>query len=257
LVADLVESDPPWNIPARSIGGNGKIKHSDFKMAAGEMTKEEFTKFLADNFKLCSKYATKRALCYHWIDHHHLMEILTAGAQAYDKYITMCVWNKGRGGMSSFYRSQHELCLIWRNGSESHLNRVELGKHGRYRTNVWDYPGVGGFGVHAKDLKYHPTVKPYEMIKDLILDCTPRNGLILDNFLGSGTTLISAGRAKRICYGIELDPKFVDTAVRRAQEIFNIDAIHANSGRTYSELLAEKRESNSKQEPKEDQNAKN
>jgi len=239
-LADLIESDPPWNIPARAIGGNGKIKHADFKMAAGEMSESEFTQFLIDNFKLCSKYSTKRALCYHWIDFRHISEIMSAGKQAYDSLINLCVWTKHNAGLGSFYRSQHELCFVFCNGKESHVNNVELGRHGRYRSNVWSYPGVGGFGKNKNDLKYHPTVKNFSMIKDLILDASSRGDLVLDTFLGSGTTLIAAHQAKRICYGIELEPLYIDTAIRRFKELFGIDAIRESDGKTYTELLAEK-----------------
>jgi DNA modification methylase len=129
---------------------------------------------------------------------------------------------------------------VFRNGDESHLNNVELGKHGRYRTNVWNYGAVGGFGKHKGDLKFHSTVKPYEMIADIMLDASPRGGIVLDTFMGSGTSLIAAEKSHRICRGIELDPKYVDTAIRRMQTMFGIKAIHANTGKTYDEMLTEK-----------------
>ena len=167
------------------------------------------------------------------------MHILAAAQKSFASFINLCVWNKGSGALGSLYRSQHELCFIFKNAKESHINNVELGKNGRYRTNVWNYPGVNSFGGHKKDLKMHPTVKPVEMLYDAMLDVTKRGDLILDTFLGSGSTLIAAEKAHRICYGIEFEPLYVDTAIRRFQELFKIDAIRENDGKTYNELLAE------------------
>lgn len=169
-------------------------------------------------------------------------EILAAGTGAFSGLINMCVWCKSSGGMGSLYRSQHELCFIFKNGKEAHVNNVHLGKNGRYRTNVWQYAGVNAFGRHKADIKMHPTVKPVEMLKDAILDVTRRDDVVLDTFLGSGSTLIAAHQAKRVCYGIELDPLYVDTSIRRFLDLFGIDAIHETSGKTYSELLTTKRE---------------
>lgn len=239
-LADIVSQDPPYNLSSKSIGSSGKTKHADFQMAAGEMTPTEFTKFLTDNFALCSKYAKKTALSYQWMDWRHCREILDAGEKSFGALVNLCVWKKPTGGMGKLYRSQHELCFVFSNGDKHYIDNVELGKHGRYRTNCWEYGAVGGFGAHKNDLKLHPTVKPYEMIKDILLDASPRNGIVLDTFMGSGTSLIAAQKAKRVCYGMELEPKYVDTALRRMLDLFGIDAIHAKSGLTYSTLLANK-----------------
>lgn len=239
-LADIISQDPPFNIPAKTIGSSGKTKHNDFQMAAGEMTPAEFTQFLKDNFSLCSKYAKKTALSYQWMDYRHCREMLDAGETSFGRLVNICVWIKPTGGMGKLYRSQHEFCFVFSNGDNHYIDNVELGKHGRYRTNCWHYGSVGGFGVHKSDLVLHPTVKPYEAIKDLLLDASPRNGIVLDSFIGSGTSFVAAEKAKRICYGIELEPKYCDTAIRRMQNLFGIDAIHVDSGRTYSELLAEK-----------------
>ena len=142
--------------------------------------------------------------------------------------------------MGSLYRSKHELVFVFKHGNRSHHNNVELGSHGRYRTNVWDYPGVNSFGGDKDQLKMHPTVKPVEMVKDAILDVSARGEIILDAFLGSGTTLIAAEQCGRICYGIELEPLYVDTTIRRWQEISGQSAIHQATGKTYRELGEEK-----------------
>lgn len=239
-LAELILTDPPFNTSAASIGNSGKYKHQSFAMAAGEMTEAEFTTFLTTVMQNCSKYSTPKALGYYWMDWRHSWEILSAGRTVYPLFVNLCVWSKTSGGMGRLYRSQHELCFIF--GRDKHyLDNVELGKHGRYRTNVWNYAGVNSFGAHKGDQKYHPTVKPLELIVDTILDVTPRGGSVLDAFLGSGTTLLAAEKSKRICFGIEYEPKYVDTAIRRYRELFGVDAVREADGKKYSDLLSEKR----------------
>ncbi len=241
--ADMVLQDPPYNVKISGhVCGAGNVHHKEFAMASGEMSVEEFTQFLRQNFALCAKYSRSGALHYNFMDWRHMGEILAAGTAAIGNMINMCVWCKSSGGMGSLYRSQHELCFIFKNGKESHVNNVKLGQNGRYRTNVWQYAGVNAFGRHKDDIRMHPTVKPVEMLKDAILDVTKRGDVVLDSFLGSGSALIAAHQSKRICYGIEMEPLYVDTAIRRFLEMFKIDAVHASSGKTYSELLAAKRE---------------
>lgn len=239
----MVLQDPPYNVKISGhVCGSGAVHHKEFQMASGEMSKDEFTQFLRKNFELCAKHSRPRALQYNFMDWRHMGEILAAGNDAFSELINMCVWCKSSGGMGSLYRSQHELCFVFKNGKESHVNNVNLGKNGRYRTNVWQYAGVNAFGRHKADIKMHPTVKPVEMLKDAILDVTRRGDIVLDTFLGSGSTLIAAHQSKRVCYGIELEPLYVDTTIRRFLEMFHIDAVHQSTGKTYSELLTEKQE---------------
>ena len=239
-MADMVFTDPPYNVSAHSIGNSGKQKHADFAMAAGEMSNDEFTDFLTSVMERCIEHSSEHALGYYWMDWRHSWEILSAGRTVYPLFVNLCVWSKTSGGMGRLYRSQHELCFIF--GKDKHyLDNVELGKHGRYRTNVWSYAGVNSFGAHKGDQKYHPTVKPVEAIVDAILDVTPRGGSVLDAFLGSGTTLLAAEKSKRICFGIEYEPKYVDTAIRRYRDLFGVDAVRESDGKTYSELLLEMR----------------
>jgi DNA modification methylase len=240
-VADMVLQDPPYNVKISGhVCGAGTVKHKEFAMASGEMKYDEFTEFLRKNFELCAKFSRPGSLHYNFMDWRHIGEITTAGATAFSDLVNMCVWVKSSGGMGSLYRSQHELCFIFKNGAAGHINNVELGKHGRYRTNVWNYAGVNSFGRHKGDIKLHPTVKPVEMLKDAILDVSRRGDIVLDSFLGSGSNVIAAHQAKRVCYGIELEPLYVDTAIRRFKEMFGIDAVHEASGKTYGELLKEK-----------------
>lgn len=238
--ADMILQDPPYNVKIDGhVCGSGTIKHKEFAMASGEMTADEFTQFLMNNFALCKQYSNDGSLHYNFMDWRHVLEITTAGKNIFDKFINMCVWVKTSGGMGSLYRSQHELCFIFQNGKESHNNNVQLGKYGRYRTNVWQYAGVNTFGKHKQDGIMHPTVKPVEMLKDAILDVSKRGDIVLDCFLGSGSTLIACQQSGRICYGIEYEPLYIDTTIRRFQNLFGIDAINLSIDKTYNEILKE------------------
>jgi len=236
--ANMVFTDPPYNVKVDGhVCGLGKVKHKEFAMASGEMSEDEFQTFLASSFSLLKEFSTDGSLNYICMDWRHIKEIINAGTGIYEEFKNLCVWNKDNGGMGSLYRSKHELVFVFKNGTRTHKNNVELGSHGRYRTNVWDYPGVNSFGGDKDKLKFHPTVKPVEMVKDAILDVTNRNQIVLDAFLGSGTTLVAAEKSGRICYGIELEPLYVDTTIRRWQDITGKSAINISSGKSYRELL--------------------
>ena len=241
--ADMVFTDPPYNVKINGhVFGAGNVQHKEFKFASGEMTVEEFTQFLKMSFELLCMFSKDGSLHYICMDWRHIKEIMMA-AEVYDQFKNLCVWRKDNAGMGSFYRSQHELIFMFKHGKEPHINNVELGIHGRYRTNVWNYAGVNTPSVeNAEKRAMHPTVKPVELIKDAILDASNRGGVVLDTFLGSGSTLIAAEKAGRICYGVELEPKYVDTAIRRYESLGEkYIAIHAASGKTYQELLSAKR----------------
>lgn len=241
--ADMVFTDPPYNVKINGhVCGAGNVQHKEFKFASGEMTVEEFTRFLKTSFELLCAFSKDGSLHYICMDWRHIKEIMTA-AEVYDQFKNLCVWRKDNAGMGSFYRSQHELIFMFKHGKEPHINNVELGIHGRYRTNVWNYAGVNTPSAeNAEKRAMHPTVKPVELIKDAILDASNRGGVVLDTFLGSGSTLIAAEKAGRICYGVELEPKYVDTAIRRYESLGEkYIAIHAASGKTYQELLSAKR----------------
>lgn len=173
------------------------------------------------------------------MDWRHIEEICCAGHQ-YDELKNLCVWNKTNAGMGSLYRSKHELVFVFKHGTASHTNNAELGSHGRYRTNVWDYAGVNTF-QNTKLLKLHPTVKPVELIRDAVLDASNRRESVLDPFLGSGSTLIACEKAKRICYGIELEALYIDTTILRWQELTGEYAVRAD-GKTYNELSVQTKE---------------
>lgn len=241
--ADMVFTDPPYNVKINGhVCGAGNVQHQEFKFASGEMSSEEFTQFLQTAFERlceCSKDGSLHYICMDW---RHIKEIIVA-AGVYEQFKNLCVWRKDNAGMGSFYRSQHELIFMFKHGKEPHINNVELGVHGRYRTNVWCYPSVNTPSEeNAEKRAMHPTVKPVEMIKDAILDASNRGGIILDTFLGSGSTLIAAEKSGRICYGAELEPRYIDTAIRRYESLGKgHSAIHLSTGKTYQELLLEKK----------------
>ncbi|MDA0782485.1 MAG: site-specific DNA-methyltransferase [Proteobacteria bacterium] len=225
--ADMVFTDPPYNVPIDGhVCGNGKIKHAEFAMASGEMTDAEFYSFLEDFCDKASSFSRDGSLHYICMDWRHIDVLIRAGKEFYADLKNICVWNKDNGGMGSLYRSKHELVAVFKHGKKPHINNIELGKHGRYRTNVWDYKGVNSFGRNQSDLKLHPTVKPVTMIADAIKDCTKRGHIVLDPFAGSGSTLIAAEKTGRIARCIELDPKYCDVIVRRWQKLTGEEALN-------------------------------
>jgi DNA modification methylase len=232
--------DPPYNVAIEgNVSGLGAIRHPNFAMACGEMSVAQFTTFLTQIFSLVARYSVDGALHFVCMDWRHLSEVLTAGAQAYSELKNLCVWVKNHTGMGAFYRSRHELILVYKHGRASHRNNILLGKFGRDRTNVWTYPGPRTPSEEGNLLALHPTVKPVQLVADAILDCTARGEIVLDAFLGSGTTLMAAQRVGRRCYGIELDELYVDTIIRRWQAFTGDDARHASSGRSFKEIEAE------------------
>jgi hypothetical protein len=242
--AQLVFIDPPYNVPIDGhVCGLGSIRHAEFAMGSGEMSEAEFTRFLQTVFGHLIGHSAGGSIHFVCMDWRHVYELLTAARGLYAEQKNLCIWNKDNGGMGSLYRSKHELVFVFKAGSGPHINNVDLGKHGRYRTNVWDYAGVNSLKAgRLEELSLHPTVKPVALVADAILDCSNRGGLVLDCFLGSGTTLIAAEKTGRRAAGMELDPVYVDTALRRWQEFTGQEPVHAESGRTFTAEAAARRE---------------
>jgi ParB-like chromosome segregation protein Spo0J len=240
--AQLVFVDPPYNVAIDGhVSGLGRVKHAEFAMASGEMSEAEFTAFLETTLGHHAASSADGAIHFVCMDWRHLRELLAAGQLVYSELKNVCVWVKTNAGMGSLYRSQHELVCAFKVGSEQHVNNVELGRFGRTRTNVWRYAGVNSFGAGRDEaLAMHPTVKPVRMVADAILDCSRRGAAVLDGFAGSGTTLLAAERTSRIGYGLEIDPRYVDVAIRRLAEHAGLEAVHTESGRTFTELAAER-----------------
>jgi DNA modification methylase len=242
--ATAVLTDPPYNVPVRGhVISNTESDHREFVMASGEMSPSQFQNFLNGSLLHATAHLCSGAILYVFMDWRHSLEIQTAGTSADLDLKNICVWVKSNGGMGSFYRSQHEFIFVFKHGKASHRNNIELGRHGRCRTNVWEYPGCNSFERQSAEgnlLDLHPTVKPVRLLADAMLDCTSRNDIVLDNFLGSGSTLLAAERVGRKLYGIELDPLYVDVAIRRWQRATGGQAIHAITGRCFDEIAATK-----------------
>jgi DNA modification methylase len=238
--ATAVVTDPPYNVPVNGhVGGKGEIHHREFAMASGEMTSGQFIDFLLAFMRNCISYSVDGSLHYIFMDWRHAQELLRAAGGLYTELKNIAVWIKSNGGMGSFYRSRHELAFIYKSGEAAHRNNVQLGRFGRNRTNVWEYAGANGFGGRKTEeghlLGMHPTVKPVQMLADILLDCTSRGDVVLDPFLGSGSTLIAAERVGRKLRAIEIDPHYVDLAVRRWQRHTGDQAVNADTGRPFDD----------------------
>jgi DNA modification methylase len=244
--ANVVFADPPYNVRISGhASGKGKISHREFVMASGEMTEQEFRQFLTKALGRVAASSRIPSVVYVCIDWRHMGELLAAGCAAHLDLLNVCVWTKDNAGMGSLYRSQHEMVFVFRNGKASHRNNIQLGRFGRSRSNVWNYPGANTFARNSSEgnlLALHPTVKPVALVADAIMDCSSRGERVLDPFLGSGTTVIAAERTGRICHGMELDPIYVDTSVRRWQEFTGKTAVHSENGKSFAEMEEESNE---------------
>jgi DNA modification methylase len=242
--AQAIFTDPPYNVPISGhVSGLGANRHREFAMASGEMSPGEFTKFLTTSFTLLVRNSIPGALHFVAMDWRHIGEIVAATQDIYTLQ-NICVWVKNNAGMGSLYRSQHEFIFVFKAGRGSHRNNVQLGRYGRSRTNIWSYPGANTFGPASEEgplSPHHPTVKPIRLVADAILDCTARGDVVLDSFLGSGTTVIAAERTGRRCYGIEIDPLYVDFIVRRWQSYSGETARHARTRAPFVSGLGEGR----------------
>ena len=235
--------DPPYNVPIDGhVSGLGKVRHREFAMGVGEMSSPAFTEFLARELSLTAKYSLDGAIVFSCIDWRHLQEMIAAGQAAHLELKNVIVWAKDNGGMGAFYRSAHEFVFAFKRGTAKHVNNFGLGGGGRYRTNVWSYPGANTFrrGRDA-DLALHPTVKPIALVADAIMDVSHRGDIVLDPFGGSGTTLLAAERTGRLARLIELDPLYVDVIVRRWLALGGRQAILASTGQAFAEVEAARR----------------
>lgn len=234
-IADLVFTDPPYNVPIDGhVSGLGSIQHREFAMGAGEMSSAAFTAFLRETLGAMAGVSRDGAIAFVCMDWRHMGELLAAGEQVFSELKNLCIWNKTNGGMGTFYRSKHELVFVFKVGTAPHVNSFGLGEDGRYRTNVWDYPGISSLGSgRGEMLAMHPTVKPTALVADAIRDCSKRGGIVLDGFGGSGTTLIAAETCGRSARLIEFDPLYCDTIVRRFEKLTGKAAKLAQDGATF------------------------
>jgi DNA modification methylase len=240
--AHAVFADPPFNVPIDGhVSGKGKVRHREFARGSGELSREQFIRFLTSSCALLAKFSENGAIHFVCMDWRHADELLAAGREVYSELKNLAVWVKSSAGMGSLYRSQHELVFVFKAGAGRHTNNIELGRHGRNRTNVWHYDGASTQARKGNNLlQLHPTAKPVQLVMDALLDCSNRGEIVLDSFLGSGTTLLAAERTGRICRGIELDPLYVDTAIRRWQNLTGRDAVRLADGKVFRDIEAEK-----------------
>lgn len=246
-VADIVFTDPPYNVPIdRNVCGLGKVRHREFAFASGEMNTAQFTDFLAASLTRMIAHVRSGAILYVCMDWRHLRELSEAGDVCGLELKNLVVWNKTNGGMGTFYRSKHELIFVFKYGDAPHVNSFGLGDTRRYRTNVWDYPGISSIsGSRGDDLAMHPTVKPVALVSDALKDCSRRNDIVLDTFGGSGTTLIAAQQTGRKARLIEVDPLYCDTILRRYRAVTGLEPVLAETGQGFDAIADERGEAGS------------
>ena len=239
-VAAMILTDAPYNVRVNGhVSGGGQ--HAEFAMASGEMTEAEFIVFNATYLRSMVAHLKDGGIAMAFMDHHHLFELMTAARQTGLKHLNLCVWSKTNGGMGSLYRSQHELVLVLKHGSAPHTNAVELGRHGRYRTNVWSCAGANAFGAtRDTDLADHPTVKPVALLAEAIRDVTRHGEIVIDAFSGSGSTILACERSRRTGYAVEIEPKYIDVAIRRWEKMTGRKAVLETTGQTFDEIAEER-----------------
>ena len=230
--AKMILSDPPYNDRVSSISGGGKIKHPEFVQASGELSEDQYTRFMTTACRHMRAFSTAGSLHYLFMSWRHLLALLRAGNIVYDELKAVVTWMKPLGGMGSLYRSQTEFVCVFKAGQAAHINNILLGKFGRNRTNLWQYDGLAGFRAGRDELlAMHPTVKPVQLIADAILDASELDGIVLDPFAGSGTIFLAAEQTRRRAAAMELDPRYVDVCLRRYRNAVGVEPIHATTGR--------------------------
>jgi DNA modification methylase len=240
--ADLIFADPPYNVPIDGhVCGLGRIRHREFAMGVGEMSREIFTAFLRQTLGHAASRCRDGAIAFICMDWRHMGELLSAGQAVFSELKNLCVWNKTNGGMGTFYRSKHELVFVFKVGNAPHTNTFGLGGTGRYRTNVWDYAGVNSLRPgRNEEAAMHPTVKPVALVAEGIKDCSRRGEVVLDPFAGSGSTLIAAHKTGRRARLVEFDPAYCDRILRRFEQVTGKPAVLAATGQPF-EVVAEER----------------
>jgi DNA modification methylase len=238
--ADMAFLDPLSNVRIGRAVGRGRTKHFGFAMASGEMSSADYVCFFSISLNAAASVSREGALHYVCTDWRHIAELLAAAKPVYGDTINIAVWVKSNAGQGPLYRSQHEFVGVFRVGEAPHLNNVQLGRHGRSRSNVWHYAGVSSFRAgRMEELRSYPSPKPVTLVADAIKDCTRRGDVVLDTFSGSGTTIMAAERVGRHAHALEIEPRFVDVAIRRWQAFTRRDARHAESGLSFDEIAAD------------------
>ncbi len=205
------------------------------------MTPAQYVAFLAQALANAARVCAEGSVHYVCNDWRHFAELVVAARTVYGAMLNVCVWAKTNAGQGSFYRSQHELIGVFRVGDQPHQNNIELGRHGRNRSNLWSYSGVVGFGAdRAELLRMHPTTKPVAMIADAMRDCTSKGDAVLDSFVGSGSTIMAAEKIGRRAYALDCEPRYIDCTIRRWEKFTRAEAILDSDSRTFAEISAER-----------------
>jgi len=232
-------TDPPYNVKVNGHVRSEEGGYREFAEASGEMSPPEFTGFLTETLGAVAASLRPGGIVFVCMDWRHVGEMSEALDALGLDLLNICIWVKSNPGMGSLYRSQYEHVFVARMPGGSHQNNVQLGRHGRNRSNVWHYAGAtGGRADPDDDFGAHPTVKPIRMVMDALLDVTSPGDLVLDPFLGSGTTLLAAERTRRRCVGVETDPVYVDLTIRRWQAMTGGQAVHADTGQSFDAFEA-------------------
>lgn len=238
---DAIIADAPYNTPiANNVSGKGKVRHGDFAMASGEMTADEYKEFLEKTFGHCAQHANEGAIVFSFIDWRQLSRMQAALETIFTDHLNTCVWAKTTPGLGSFYRSQHELVLVFKKAG-AHTNNIKNSAHGRTRSNVWTYAGLNSWGNHRNALLAdHPTPKPVGMLEDMLRDVTRRGQAVLDPFGGSGSTLIAAEKCGREARLIEIDPRYCDAIIARFEAYTGRRATLAEGGAAFEEVTVQR-----------------
>ncbi len=234
-LAAMACHDVPYNVKIAGVVGRGRTRHNEFVMASGEMSREDYSAFLKAGLVNTKRFVRDGGVAFIFCDWRHVDQVIEAGREALGELINLICWVKSNPGMGSLYRSEHELIGVFKVGEGQIRNNVELGRHGRSRSNVWRYAGANQSVEGRLLLKNHPTPKPVALLADAMKDCTSRGEIVLDCFAGSGATLIAAEKVGRRAFAMEIEPRFVDVSIRRWQSVTGKDAIHVPSGRTFDE----------------------
>ena len=242
--AVLVLTDAPYNVP--NLGHvTSNASHREFAMANGEMNPEQFGGFNRDWMSTAAAHLADGGLIATSIDWRSVEIVLSAGRALGLDLLNIVIWVKTNGGQGSLWRSQHEMLPVFKKGDAPHINNVELGRHGRWRSNVWTYPGASSLGSDSRDgLSVHPTVKPRALLEDALLDVTNRGDIVIDCFAGSGSTLLAAEAVGRRCRAIEIDGPYCDVIIRRWQEMTGREAVLEATGETFAEVAVQRASEN-------------
>jgi DNA modification methylase len=239
----LMVTDPPYGIELDSewrdragLNGCGPAEASYMKKRTAGHTETAISGDTRADWSDAFALVPSLEAAYVWHASKFTREVLDGLLRIGFLHHQQIIWNKGRTVLTrTLYWFQHEPCWFVRK-----KNAPWYGKAGENST-IWDSPSPKFIMGGADEDKYdHPTQKPIELMRRPILNHLRRGELVYDPFLGSGTTLAAAELAERVCYGIELDPKYADVVVARWEQLSAKKATLEGVGRTFDELKTER-----------------